>query len=129
MKQQLIKDGVVVNTIVAENSAASAITGYDFIIQNNLASPGWTYKNGVFSPPEMVTEKILILTQLEFLRRFTLNERIKIRASQDLMVIDFLYLLSQAQEICLDDPDTVAGVNYLEQIGLIDENRATEILN
>ncbi len=129
MKQQLIKDGVVVNTIVAENSAASAITGYDFIIQNNLASPGWTYKNGVFSPPEMVTEKILILTQLEFLRRFTLNERIKIRASQDLMVIDFLYLLSQAQEISLDDPDTVAGVNYLEQIGLIDENRAIEILN
>ena len=129
MKQQLIKDGVVVNTIVAENSAASAITGYDFIIQNNLASPGWTYKNGVFSPPEMVTEKISILTQLEFLRRFTLNERIKIRASQDLMVIDFLYLLSQAQEISLSDPDTIQGVNYLEQIGLIDENRAAEILN
>lgn len=69
-----------------------------------------------------------ILTQLGFLRRFTAEERIAIRASADPVVQDFLHLLGLAQEIRLDDADTVAGVNYLETLGLLAEGRAAVVL-
>lgn len=68
------------------------------------------------------------LTQLNFLRRFTAPERIAIRASADPVVIDFLHLLSLAQSVRLDDADTLAGVGYLEQAGLVAVGRAAEIL-
>ena len=68
------------------------------------------------------------LTQLAFLRRFTAEERIASRASVDPVVQDFLHLLGLAQEIRLDDADTVAGVNYLESLGLLAEGRAAEVL-
>lgn len=71
---------------------------------------------------------ILELTQLEFLRRFTSQERIAAKTSADPVIEDFMYLLTLAQNIRLDDPDTIAGVNYLEQQGILAEGRATEIL-
>lgn len=72
---------------------------------------------------------ITSFTQLEFLRKFTAEERISIRSSIDPMVIDFLYLLDLAQDISLLDPDTIAGVNYCESIGLLAEGRAAQILS
>ena len=71
---------------------------------------------------------ILELTQLEFLRRFTSQERIAAKTSAEPVIEDFMYLLTLAQNIRLDDPDTIAGVNYLEQQGILAEGRATEIL-
>lgn len=68
------------------------------------------------------------LTQLAFLRRFTAAERIAIRASTDAVVQDFLHLLGLAQDIRVDDADTVAGVNYLEQESLLATGRAAAIL-
>lgn len=76
-------------------------------------------------PPKI---PILELTQLEFLRRFTSQERIAAKTSADPVIEDFMYLLTLAQNIRLDDPDTIAGVNYLEQQGILAEGRATEIL-
>lgn len=68
------------------------------------------------------------LTPLAFLRRFTAAERIAIRASTDPVVSDFLQLLYLAQEVRLDDPDTLAGVDYLEAIGLLAAGRAAAVL-
>ncbi|MBP8282825.1 MAG: hypothetical protein KAX46_02760 [Chromatiaceae bacterium] len=68
------------------------------------------------------------LTQLAFLRRFTAAERIAIRASTDAVVQDFLHLLGLAQDVRVDDADTVAGVNYLEQEALLATGRAAVIL-
>ncbi|MBK8872355.1 MAG: hypothetical protein IPN19_15315 [Elusimicrobia bacterium] len=68
------------------------------------------------------------LTQLAFLRRFTAEERIACRASSDPVVQDFLHLLGLAQDVRLDDADTVAGVNYLESLGLLAEGRAAAVL-
>lgn len=68
------------------------------------------------------------LTQLAFLRRFTPQERIAIRTSVDPIIIDFLHLLNLAQDVRLDDPDTIAGVQYLEQQDLLAEGRAAVIL-
>ena len=51
------------------------------------------------------------------------------RASTDPVIVDFLHLLTLAQEVRLDDPDTIAGVEYLEQQGLLAEGRAAMILS
>lgn len=68
------------------------------------------------------------VTKLAYLRRFTQAERIAVNGSADPIVQDFMTMLNMAEEIVLIDPDTVAGTNYLEQLGLIGEGRAAEIL-
>ncbi len=87
--------------------------------------PGDTYANGTFTraprPP-------VPLDPVDFLRRFTAQERIAARASNDPYVIDFIALLARAPSIHLDDPDTVAGVGYLAQLGILTAGRAEEIL-
>lgn len=128
MRQLLIKDGIVVNAIIATAAEAARLPGYDLVVASDTAGPGWRYQAGVFTPPDPVPAPVVPLTQLAFLRRFTAEERIIIRASTDPGVEDFLHLLGMAQEILLDDPDTVAGVNYLEQLGLLEEGRAAEVL-
>jgi hypothetical protein len=78
-------------------------------------------------------DNVLILTSapmtpLAFLRRFTAEERITIRASTDPLIVDFIALVNLAQDILLDDPDTMRGVGYLEQQGLLAAGRTAEIL-
>ena len=71
-----------------------------------------------------------IVTKLEYLRRFTTAERVAIRAaaSANPVLDDYLKLMELAQEINLDDTDTVAAVQMLEQAGLIAAGRAAEVL-
>lgn len=71
-----------------------------------------------------------IVTKLEYLRRFTTAERVAIRsaASVNPVLDDYLKLMELAQEINLDDPDTIAAVGMLEQSGLIAAGRAIEVL-
>lgn len=68
------------------------------------------------------------MSKLQFLRLFTPVERIAIRSSRDPIVADFLQLLDIASEVQLTDDDTVAGVRYLEQQGLLTAGRSAEIL-
>ncbi len=71
-----------------------------------------------------------LLTKLEYLRRFTGQERVMIRqaAKTEPVLEDYLALLELADNIPLDDPDTVAAVGMLEMVGLIASGRAAEIL-
>lgn len=70
------------------------------------------------------------ITKLEYLRRFTTEERVAIRsaAASNPVLDDYLKLMELAQEINLDDQDTVAAVTMLEQAGLIAAGRAAEVL-
>ena len=70
------------------------------------------------------------LTKLEYLRRFTTEERVAIRAAASVNPVldDYLKLMELAQEINLDDPDTIAAVQMLEQSGLIAAGRAVDVL-
>ena len=72
-----------------------------------------------------------ILTKLEFLRLFTMTERITMRAAakQSPVMEDYMALLDLAQEVYLDDADTVAGVQMMEQATLLATGRAAEVLN
>ena len=70
-------------------------------------------------------------TKLEYLRRFTQDERIAIRtaAKQVPALEDYVALLELATEVRSDDPDIIAALQMLEGAGLIGAGRAQEILN
>lgn len=70
------------------------------------------------------------ISKLEFLDRFTDEELIAIRtaAKTDPAIDAWLYRFEQAQEIDVQDPRTVGGIQALEAAGLIAEGRSTEIL-
>lgn len=70
------------------------------------------------------------LTKYQFMSRFTTTEIIALEAasviSPDLAVWTMLFKLTE--EINLGDPNTIAGVTNLEQVGIIAIGRAAEIL-
>lgn len=70
------------------------------------------------------------LTKVQFLRRFTPEERIGIRAAatNDQIVADFLAMLDLAEEVIPNDPDTVAALDYLAQLNLLQPARKAAIL-
>ena len=73
---------------------------------------------------------IRVVTKLAYLRRFTSEERVGIRAAAKANAIleDYLALLELSDEINLDDQDTLSAVQMLEGAGLIGAGRAAEIL-
>lgn len=71
---------------------------------------------------------IMQLSQLEFLKRFTSEERVVIRSSKDPIVEDFMHIITLSQNIQLDDSEVIKNVNYLEQQGILTAGRAAEIL-
>lgn len=85
----------------------------------------------VVDEPIVSTPVPKILTPLQYLRRFSLSERVAIReaAKTDFVVEDLMDMLDRAQEINTADMDTIAGTHYLEHVGLIDPGRADEVLN
>jgi hypothetical protein len=77
------------------------------------------------------------LTQLDFRRLFTIQERIKIddaennanlTKEQKAVIRTLQRDMALAEAIQLNDEDTIFGVNYLEQCGLIASGRASQIL-
>jgi hypothetical protein len=70
-------------------------------------------------------------TALEFLKRFTWQERASIRIASvdDEAVADFVQLSQAAQEVVADDPVTVAGMDYLVSLNLLTPARRAEILS
>jgi len=70
-------------------------------------------------------------TKLEYLRRFTQDERIAIRTAAKTVpqLEDYLALLELASEVRSDDPDIASALTMLEQSGLLAAGRAQEILN
>jgi hypothetical protein len=83
--------------------------------------------------PDGVIEGVVtgrVMTKLEYLRRFTAQERITIRtvAKTNPMLEDYMALMELASEIDTADADTKAGVQMLEAVGLLAAGRAAEIL-
>lgn len=73
-----------------------------------------------------------IITHLDFLDRFTVDERIAVRtaAQTNPIVADFLDLLNAVKDRMVDltDQRTINGVNALESMALISTGRAAQIL-
>lgn len=68
-------------------------------------------------------------TPLEFMERFTYEERVALRAlaKNDPMAEDWLDLLRASQEVRLDDPRTMAGLNFMVLRGVLTYQRVAEI--
>ncbi len=71
-----------------------------------------------------------VLTVLQFRDRLTAEEEIAITAAgmASPAVRVWLDRLAGAQEVNLDDPRTVAGLNWMATVGLLAPGRVTEIL-
>lgn len=129
----LISGGRVVNVIMLDPETLGDIHGYDAIIESDTAGPGWGWtQEGGFTPPEPAANRpAAVLSQLEFLRRFTQAERQAIRSAraQSAELDDFMYLLESTATVRLDNADVVAGLALLEAGGLLATGRASEILS
>ena len=71
----------------------------------------------------------LPLTHLQFMTRFTMAERLAIRAAAkaDPVIDDFLELLSISDYVYPTHPMTQAGLQYMVSQGLLTEERASEV--
>ena len=109
--------------------AYSADLACDFA-EYPLASFDHSQEVNIASDGSILPDSVRNVTKLEYLRRFTQNERIAIRtaAEGNAVLADYLAMLELAQDINLDDPDTVGAVQMLEAVGLIGAGRSAEIL-
>lgn len=71
-----------------------------------------------------------MLTKLKFLERFTISERIYIRTlvDTDPIIDDIMQLIDLAEYVDLDDANTIAGLQYLMSINVINQTRYDEII-
>lgn len=103
--------------------------GFNDVVIHEIEGPipdlnvsAWDFDNDCF------IESPTKLTRVKFQNRFTLQERIAIRASVDPIVVDILSLLDAAEYVDVDDAQTQQGIQYLAMIGLIVPARIGEIL-
>lgn len=60
----LIRNGVVVNVIEADMAFASALPGYDAVVEADSAGPTWVYSDGLLVPPQS-SAPVLSLEELK----------------------------------------------------------------
>lgn len=113
----------VINT-TAPSVTANQIADSSWQIGQQSVTETWLVRN------KTADELRAHWTAYQFLLRFTAEERAAFRAAAltDPMVADFQQLAQAAQEVINTDPMTVAGMNYLVSVGLLTEQRKTEIL-
>lgn len=87
----------------------------------------WDFQLGEFVRTEGVNG-VSVYSKLQFLSKFTINERIAIGASTNPVVQDIMKMFNLANYIDVDRQDTQQSVGYLAQVGLIQPSRVAEIL-
>lgn len=110
----------------------------DIVWESGLPMPSKaTLDSWIASNPTALAQGV-ILTKYEFRKLFTLNERVAIDNVQSNTLVPAQYraiLLTMAKdmelsaEVQLGNADTQAGVELLEQLGLIATGRAAQILS
>lgn len=69
-----------------------------------------------------------VLTKLQFLNKFTVQERIEISNSTDPIVMDIMRMFNIAEYINLSDSKTIQAVQYLISVDLLTLQRYNEII-
>lgn len=116
--------------VVYERDTGNIVYAYTADQASDFPEYPFAQFSHVLKKPDLVAPVQRVITKLEYLRRFTTTERVAIRAAAaaNPVLDDYLKLMELAQEINLDDQDTVSAVNMLEQAGLIALGRAAEVL-
>jgi hypothetical protein len=132
MNVLLIKNGVVENCISADSVARAKQFYPDHTCVERVGSegPGYIYNGTTFAAPAPVVQPKQPITKLEFLRRFPTMKRIAIREASktDAILGDAMALLDLAQDISVEDSDTVMLVGYCVQQGFLTQAEAGVIL-
>lgn len=126
MRFAIIENGKVANVAIADVALAANWIHSDTAGVGDSYNPG----NGQFSSPlPTPMPTVRDLPKLDYLKRFTQEERIAIRnmGKTSDVVNDYIELMNAAVTVHLDDPDTVQGLAALEQVGAIGPGRAAEI--
>jgi hypothetical protein len=124
MAYRLTKSDLVVRL------ADGAVIPADPQNRDRAAFEAWLTEGGVPEPfEEPVVPPPRVLTVLQFRDRLTAEEELGITAAgmTSPAVRVWLDRLAAAQEINLDDPRTVAGLQQMEAAGLLAPGRGTEI--
>lgn len=139
----IIENGIVSNVIVAD----AWPNGIRVEQLNPRPGIGWLYDGEVFTPPvvpepEHEAPKPRHITRLAFLQRFTMQENVMIEVASEsdtsmpmeqrvraATLRKMQQLVNAANWIDLDRPDTRGMVMQIEQMGLLSEGRALEILD
>lgn len=139
-----IQNNKVTNLICCEPENASIFP--DYIRVDNLSPQpgmGWSYNDGVFTPPPPPPEPPLpppktVFTKFGFRSRFTLDELVgvdnfasnsSLSDQQKAMLNTITKSFDAAESIDLTNQATIQGVNYLATCGLITAERAAQILD
>jgi hypothetical protein len=131
MRIAIVKNGVVVNVVLAEAVEDVAAGVGETLIPHESAGPGWTFDGTTLTPPPApVPEPVRVITPREFRQRFTDTEQAGIMAAamQDVQVLDWRLRAAEARDIDLDHPETALGIDFLISKGLLAEGRKAEIL-
>lgn len=88
------------------------------------------YQYGTYSPEPESEVADMRITKQKFKLRFTQEERVLIReaAKENPVVFDFQDLLDSGSHADLKDHVLITGLNTMEELALIGEGRAIEIL-
>lgn len=122
-----IIDGVVVSS----QESSREINHADLKeVDGDLPAVGSFFKNGVFTAPVVEIEPLRIRTISigAFRRRLTLNEKLAINASSDLIVTVLNEDLNASAFVDLDFEQLINGLNYFANIGILTPGRVTELL-
>lgn len=132
----IIESNTVINVVVSEDNYDGGINITDLNPQPGI---GWIYDGVEFTLPievpdeeENIPVRVRnVLTRLQFLRRFTIEERIAIRenAKVDPVLEDAMVMFESAENISIIDEDTINVVNYIASKNIIDETRVSAILS
>ena len=119
------------NYLVENRLTGEVAYAYNADVPDHTAIYPFDTFNHISQKPVVQQPAERILTKLEYLRHFSAEERITIRtaAKTNAVLEDYLSMLELAEEIDTNDPDTIAAVQMLEQVGLIGAGRASEVLN
>jgi len=130
-----INQGIVIRDAdLKQVSPAQSMDDPDFLEYNEWAIAGGHPNIDVQEDAVVASRE---LSKLEFRKRFTLQERMALDGAPDNQSLPadaraamktLLTDLSLAENVNLDDPDTVYGVNFLATLGLIDSTRIAVIL-
>jgi len=109
-------------------SDGSTRTSLNELSEAELTALGIEFIDGDYPVPPVAP---VPLTHKQFMDRFTDSELAAIiTAAKSSIELELWFKrFEMAQDILLNDPQTIAGVNALETAGLIAEGRAAEILH
>lgn len=116
--------GILFSTPYGENFDNVSFHEMDGLIPD-LNSHEWNSELETLKP--MQNNKIL--TKLQFLDKFTINERIAITASADPIVNDIMRMFNIADYINMEDPKTIQAIQYFMYANYITQDRYLEIMN